>query len=61
MMADEALLREMHKAIRDVTLGVDSFGFNASIAKLYGFTNVLAKSKAGSATPNAQPPRPWHS
>ncbi|MQQ08139.1 leucine--tRNA ligase [Epibacterium sp. SM1979] len=44
---DETLLREMHKAIRDVTLGVESFGFNASIAKLYGFTNVLAKSKAG--------------
>ncbi|MEQ9693041.1 leucine--tRNA ligase [Shimia sp. SDUM112013] len=47
--ADEELLREMHKAIRDVTLGVESFGFNASIAKLYAFTNTLAKSKAGSA------------
>ncbi len=46
--ADEELLREMHKAIRDVTMGVESFGFNASIAKLYGFTNTLAKSKAGS-------------
>ena len=46
---DETLLREMHKAIRDVTLGVESFGFNASIAKLYGFTNTLAKSKAGAA------------
>ncbi|WP_323775498.1 leucine--tRNA ligase [Leisingera sp.] len=44
---DEDLLREMHKAIRDVTLGVDSFGFNAAIAKLYAFTNTLAKSKAG--------------
>ncbi|WP_071674426.1 leucine--tRNA ligase [Nioella nitratireducens] len=44
---DEALLREMHKAIRDVTLGVESFGFNAAIAKLYAFTNALAKSKAG--------------
>ena len=44
---DEDLLRDMHKAIRDVTLGVESFGFNASIAKLYGFTNTLAKSKAG--------------
>ncbi|MEP3631991.1 MAG: leucine--tRNA ligase [Shimia thalassica] len=44
---DEDLLREMHKAIRDVTLGVESFGFNASIAKLYAFTNTLAKSKAG--------------
>ncbi|SHH44157.1 leucine--tRNA ligase [Cognatishimia maritima] len=46
---DEDLLREMNKAIRDVTLGVESFGFNASIAKLYGFTNTLAKSKAGAA------------
>ena len=46
---DEALLREMHKAIRDVTLGLESFGFNASIAKLYAFTNMLAKSKAGGA------------
>ncbi|HKK97836.1 MAG TPA: leucine--tRNA ligase [Marivita sp.] len=45
---DDALLREMHKAIHDVTGGVESFGFNASIAKLYAFTNVLGKSKAGS-------------
>lgn len=44
---DDALLREMHKAIRDVSLGVESFGFNASIAKLYAFTNTLAKAKAG--------------
>ncbi len=43
---DESLLKEMHKAIHDVTMGVASFGFNASIAKLYAFTNVLAKSKA---------------
>ena len=45
---DEALLREMHKTIHDVTMGVESFGFNASIAKLYAFTNTLARSKAGS-------------
>jgi len=45
--ADDALLREMHKAIHDVTGGVESFGFNASIARLYAFTNALAKSKAG--------------
>ncbi|MDA7966759.1 leucine--tRNA ligase [Ruegeria sp.] len=44
---DEVLLREMHKAIHDVSGGVESFGFNASIAKLYAFTNTLAKSKAG--------------
>jgi leucyl-tRNA synthetase len=46
---DEELLREMHKTIRDVTLGIESFGFNAAIAKLYSFTNTLAKSKAGAA------------
>jgi leucyl-tRNA synthetase len=45
---DESLLRDMHKAIFEVTQGVESFGFNASIAKLYGFTNAIAKSKAGS-------------
>ena len=44
--SDDAVLREMHKAIQDVTLGVDSFGFNAAIAKLYAFTNTLTKAKA---------------
>jgi leucyl-tRNA synthetase len=47
--ADAALLREMHKAIDEVTKGVDSFGFNAAIARLYAFTNSLAKSRAGQA------------
>jgi leucyl-tRNA synthetase len=46
---DEDLLREMHKTIRDVTLGIESFGFNAAIAKLYAFTNTLARSKASHA------------
>ncbi|MEM1233444.1 MAG: leucine--tRNA ligase [Pseudomonadota bacterium] len=46
---DEDLLREMHKTIRDVTMGVESFGFNAAIAKLYAFTAVLSKSKASHA------------
>ena len=45
--ADNALLREMHRTIHDVTLGVESFGFNAAIAKLHAFTNTLAKSRAG--------------
>ncbi len=44
---DEELLRAMHKAIHDVTMGVESFGFNAAIAKLYAFTATLQKSKAG--------------
>ncbi|MEO0372937.1 MAG: leucine--tRNA ligase, partial [Pseudomonadota bacterium] len=45
--ADGALLKEMHKAIHDVTVGVESFGFNAAIAKLYAFSNTLSRSKAG--------------
>jgi leucyl-tRNA synthetase len=45
--ADTALLREMHKTIHDVTGGVESFGFNAAIAKLYAFTNTLARAQAG--------------
>ena len=44
---DDDLLRAMHKAIDDVTSGIESFGFNAAIAKLYGFTGTLGKSKAG--------------
>ena len=46
---DKDLLRALHKTIVDVTSGVESFGFNAAIAKLYGFTATLAKSKAGYA------------
>ncbi|QBF33798.1 leucine--tRNA ligase [Thalassococcus sp. S3] len=46
---DEELLRALHKTIFDVTQGVESFGFNAAIAKLYAFTNTLAKSKASKA------------
>ncbi len=46
---DAPLLREMHKTIRDVTNGVDSFGFNAAIAKLYAFANTVQKSTASKA------------
>ena len=46
---DEDLVRAMHRAIVDVTSGIETFGFNAAIAKLYGFTATLSKSKAGSA------------
>ena len=45
--ADEALLRDMHKTIQAVTAGVEAFGFNAAIARLYAFTATLAKSTAG--------------
>ena len=43
---DDTLRKELHKAIHDVTMGIESFGFNAAIAKLYGFTNTLSKAKA---------------
>ncbi|MDA5092904.1 leucine--tRNA ligase [Aliiroseovarius sp. KMU-50] len=44
---DEDLIRATHKAIHDVTMGIESFGFNAAIAKLYAFQNAISKSKAG--------------
>ena len=46
---DKDLQRATHKAIHDVTMGVDTFGFNAAIAKLYTFTNALQKSKASTS------------
>ena len=45
--SDTSLTKETHKAIHDVTMGLESFGFNSAIARLYRFTNILAKSKAG--------------
>jgi leucyl-tRNA synthetase len=44
---DDDLLRAMHRAIEDVTYGIENFAFNKAIAKLYEFTNTLSKSKAG--------------
>ncbi|NDR58575.1 leucine--tRNA ligase [Aliiruegeria sabulilitoris] len=43
---DRALEKATHRAIADVTDGIEGFAFNTSIAKLYGFTNTVAKSKA---------------
>ncbi|MDV7144691.1 leucine--tRNA ligase [Tropicimonas sp. TH_r6] len=43
---DVALEKATHRAIADVTDGIEGFAFNTSIAKLYGFTNTVAKSKA---------------
>ena len=50
---DDELLRTMHKTIDEVTKGVESFGFNAAIAKLYAFTNTLQKSNAGGTAKKA--------
>ena len=47
---NDDLLRAMHMCIRDVTNSIESFGFNAAIAKLYGFAATLSKSKADYAT-----------
>ena len=44
---DLDLQKDMHRTIHDVTQAIESFGFNAAIARLYAFTNSLAKSKAG--------------
>jgi len=46
---DRDLLCSLHKTIQDVTTGVESFSFNAAIAKLYGLTATLLKSNAGYA------------
>ncbi|MEM6637002.1 MAG: leucine--tRNA ligase [Pseudomonadota bacterium] len=48
--ADKLLLSVVHKAIHDVTMGIESFGFNAAIARLYSFAGAIQKSRAGSET-----------
>ncbi|WP_373355533.1 leucine--tRNA ligase [Pseudoroseicyclus sp. CXY001] len=47
--ADEALAKAVHRTIHDVTMGLESFGFNAAIAKLYGLTGAIQKSGASRA------------
>ena len=46
---DAALVRATHRAIHDVTHGIEGFAFNKAVAKLYEFTNVVAKSDASAA------------
>ena len=46
---DDALRRATARAVHDVTQGIEGFAFNKSIAKLYEFTNTLARAN-GSAT-----------
>jgi leucyl-tRNA synthetase len=43
---DADLLRAMHKAIAEVTQGIDGFAFNKAIAKLYEFTNTISRASA---------------
>ena len=43
---DDELLRTTHKAIDEVTKSIESFGFNAAIARIYTFVNTINKSQA---------------
>lgn len=45
-----ALEKARHRAIDEVTKGIEGFAFNKSVAKLYELTNTLAKSKADKTT-----------
>ena len=45
--ADAALAKAAHRAIHDVTRGIEGFAFNKSVAALYALTNAVAKSEAG--------------
>ena len=44
--AGEELNRALHRAIHDVTAGIDGFAFNKSLAALYQFSNHMIKSQA---------------
>jgi leucyl-tRNA synthetase len=44
---DGALARATHRAIHDVTQGIEGFGFNKAVARLYEFANTLSRSEAG--------------
>jgi len=47
-----ALQKAVHRAIRDITDGIESFAFNKSVAKLYELTGIIAKAdtaKTGTA------------
>jgi leucyl-tRNA synthetase len=43
---DTDLLKAMHRAIADVTAGIEGFAFNKAVAKLYEFSNTFSKSDA---------------
>ncbi|MEO0386294.1 MAG: leucine--tRNA ligase [Pseudomonadota bacterium] len=47
------LQRAVHRAIRDVTEGIEGFAFNKAIATLYGLTNAIAKAAPGADRPSA--------
>ena len=43
---DDTLLKDTHKAIKNVTECLDNFAFNKAVAHLYELTNALSNSKA---------------
>ncbi|MDE3078440.1 MAG: leucine--tRNA ligase [Paracoccaceae bacterium] len=43
---DMALLKAMHRAIADVTAGVEGFAFNKAVAALYAFANAVQRTDA---------------
>ena len=50
---DDALARATARAVHEVTQSIDGFAFNKAIAKLYEFTNTLAKANASTAAMQA--------
>ncbi|KFE34055.1 leucine--tRNA ligase [Thioclava atlantica] len=44
---DLALMKATHKAVDELTKSIEGFAFNKAVATLYGLTNTLSKSKAG--------------
>jgi leucyl-tRNA synthetase len=46
---DVALARATHRAIADVTAGIEGFAFNKAIAALYTLANAVSRSAAGAA------------
>ena len=46
--SDGELRRQTHRAIADVTRGIENFAFNKSVAGIYEFANALFRSGAGS-------------
>ncbi|MCY1128376.1 leucine--tRNA ligase [Frigidibacter sp. RF13] len=46
---DEDLMRATHRAIADVTKGIEGFAFNKAIAKLYELANAIQRSDASKA------------
>jgi leucyl-tRNA synthetase len=50
---DAALARATARAIDEVTRGIEGFAFNKAVAKLYEFTNTLARSAASGAARRA--------